>query len=136
VHLWGAADRLHEEQALAILPPEQARTEQRRAVARVQLGSDVFAIAWAEGRQMTPEQAFATRTQATPTTSQGYPGELTPREVEVLRLLALGLTNAQIAERLVISPRTVNAHLRSIYSKLDLTSRTTATRYAIDHDLV
>ena len=47
---------------------------------------------------------------------------LTAREVVVLRLLAQGLTDAQIAETLVISTRTVNAHLRSIYSKLDVTS--------------
>jgi DNA-binding CsgD family transcriptional regulator/tetratricopeptide (TPR) repeat protein len=136
VHFWGAAERLREEHVLAILPAEQAGPEQSIALARTQLGAELFTAAWAEGRQMTPEQAFAARTQGTPTTSQAYPGELTLREVEVLRLLALGLTNAQIAERLVISPRTVNAHLRSIYSKLELTSRTAATRYAIDHDLV
>jgi len=136
VHLWGAAERLREEHALAILPAEQARSEQSMALARLHLGAEVFAATWAEGRQMTPEQAFAVRTQGIRTPSQTYPGELTPREVEVLRLLALGLTNAQIAERLVISPRTVNAHLRSIYSKLELTSRTAVTRYAIEHDLV
>ena len=85
---------------------------------------------------MTPEQAFTARTQDSLIFSREYPGELTLREVEVLRLLALGLTNAQIAERLVISPRTVNAHLRAMYSKLTVTSRTAATRYAIEHDLV
>jgi predicted ATPase/DNA-binding CsgD family transcriptional regulator len=135
VHLWSAAERLREEHALAILPAEHARSEQSIALTRMQLGADVFAAAWAAGSQITPEQAFA-RTQGTPILSQTYHDELTLREVEVLRLLALGLTNAQIAERLVISPRTVNAHLRSIYSKLELTSRTAATRYAIDHELV
>jgi DNA-binding NarL/FixJ family response regulator len=64
------------------------------------------------------------------------PAGLTGREVEVLRLLATGLTNAQIAERLVISLLTVKAHVRSIYSKLDITSRSAATRYALDHKLV
>jgi DNA-binding NarL/FixJ family response regulator len=52
------------------------------------------------------------------------PADLTPREVEVLQLVAEGLTNAQIAERLIIRRRTVNAHLRSIYSKLDVSNRT------------
>ena len=61
---------------------------------------------------------------------------LAAREVEVLRLLAAGLTNQQIAERLVISPKTVNVHVASIYKKLKITSRTAATRYAIEHDLV
>jgi DNA-binding CsgD family transcriptional regulator len=56
--------------------------------------------------------------------------------VEVLRLVAQGLTNAQVAEQLVISPRTVDAHLRSIYSKLDLPSRHAALHYAHEHRLV
>jgi len=46
--------------------------------------------------------------------------------VEVLRLLALGLGNSEIADRLVLSPRTVHAHLRSIYDKLGVNSRTAA----------
>src|SRR6266704_794878 len=65
-----------------------------------------------------------------------YPDGLTAREVEVLRLLAQGLTDAQIAEQLVLSLHTVHAHLRSIYSKLGVTSRSAATRYAFEHQLV
>jgi len=61
---------------------------------------------------------------------------LTEREVEVLRVVALGLTDAQVAERLVLSARTVNSHLRSIYSKLEVSSRIAAVRYALDHDLL
>jgi LuxR family transcriptional regulator, maltose regulon positive regulatory protein len=60
---------------------------------------------------------------------------LTAREVEVLRLLAAGLTDAQIAGQLVISPRTVNVHLTSIYRKIAVSSRAAATRYAIEHHL-
>jgi DNA-binding NarL/FixJ family response regulator len=60
---------------------------------------------------------------------------LTAREVEVLRLVAAGLTDAHIAQQLVISPRTVNVHLTSIYSKLSVSSRVAATRYAIEHHL-
>ena len=60
---------------------------------------------------------------------------LTEREIEVLRAVAQGLTDAQVAERLVISPRTVHSHLNSIYSKLGISSRSAATRYAIEHDL-
>jgi tetratricopeptide (TPR) repeat protein len=67
--------------------------------------------------------------------SADLPDALTAREVEVLRLVAQGLTNAQIAAQLVLSPLTVNAHLRSIYSKLRVTSRAAATRYAIEHGL-
>jgi predicted ATPase/DNA-binding CsgD family transcriptional regulator len=65
-----------------------------------------------------------------------YLSGLTMREVEVLRLVAGGLTNSKIAAELVISTRTVNAHLRSIYNKLEVSSRTAATRFAIDHRLL
>jgi DNA-binding NarL/FixJ family response regulator len=90
---------------------------------------------------MTPRQALAAQGQKpipTPTTTappQTYPAGLTVREVEVLRLLAGGLTDHQIADRLVLSPRTVHAHISSIYIKLDVTSRSAATRYAIEHHL-
>jgi len=62
--------------------------------------------------------------------------DLTPREIDVLRLLAQGLTSSQIAERLVIGLVTVNSHVRSIYSKLGVTSRAAATRYALEHHLM
>jgi len=61
---------------------------------------------------------------------------LTARELEVLRLVAQGLTDAQVAAQLVISPRTVNWHLTSIYSKLQVASRSAATRYAIEQHLI
>jgi predicted ATPase/DNA-binding CsgD family transcriptional regulator len=61
--------------------------------------------------------------------------ELTAREIEVLRLLATGLSNKRIAERLVLSPHTVNVHIHSIFGKLAVHSRSAATRYALDHQL-
>jgi DNA-binding NarL/FixJ family response regulator len=60
----------------------------------------------------------------------------TQGEVEVLRLVGQGLTDAQVAERLILSPRTINAHLASVYSKLGVNSRTAAIRFAIEHGLV
>ena len=62
--------------------------------------------------------------------------KLTVREVEVLRMIAMGLTDPQVAERLVISRRTVNAHLTSIYSKINVSTRSAATRYALENKLV
>jgi predicted ATPase/DNA-binding CsgD family transcriptional regulator len=64
------------------------------------------------------------------------PAGLTSREIEVLRLVAQGLTDAQVAERLILSRRTVSTHLTSIYSKLQVASRSAATRFAVEHGLV
>ena len=64
------------------------------------------------------------------------PYGLTSRELDVLRLAANGLTDAEIGERLFISARTSSQHLRSIYGKLQIHSRAALTRYAIEHRLV
>ena len=61
---------------------------------------------------------------------------LTARQIEVLRLVARGMTNAEIAEVLFLSRRTVHAHLRSIFHKLDVGHRSAATRFAIQHGLL
>jgi DNA-binding NarL/FixJ family response regulator len=94
---------------------------------------------------MTPEQILAAQESAAPSSAPAAkqysvlpaaPAGLTAREVEVLRLVAQGLTDAQVAGRLVISPRTVNTHLTSIYNKVGVGSRTAATRFAVEHQLV
>ncbi len=61
---------------------------------------------------------------------------LTERELDVLRLVARGLSDADVAAELVVSVRTVNAHLRSIYGKLDVNSRAAATRAALERKLI
>jgi DNA-binding CsgD family transcriptional regulator len=60
---------------------------------------------------------------------------LTGREVEILRLVATGLSNPQIAEKLVLSRKTVEAHLHSIFAKIEVTSRVEATRFALENGL-
>jgi DNA-binding NarL/FixJ family response regulator len=64
------------------------------------------------------------------------PGGLSPREVDVLQLLARGMTDAEIADALFISPRTVHGHLNSIYGKLDVSSRTAAVARAFSEGIV
>lgn len=138
--LWGAAEVLREAIDSPMFPIYREEYAQAVTTARTRLRNDAFVAAWNEGRAMTPAQALDAAAdqemlahpregipRKTPV-SPGGPEGLTPREVEVLRLLAQGLTNAQIAERLVVSPLTVHTHLGSIYSKLGVTSRSGATR--------
>ncbi len=61
---------------------------------------------------------------------------LTQRELEVLKITALGASNKEIADQLSISPQTVMTHLRSIFRKLDVTSRTAAAHWAIEHGVL
>jgi len=151
--LWGTAEPLRESRSVAIPP---VLYERMVAVVRSQLGEPAFEEARARGRTMTPAQALASpeafapqatprlppaqtapgSSAAAPASHPSSPAGLTAREVEVLRLVAQGLSDAQIAEQLVISPRTVNWHLTSIYSKLGVSSRTAATRYALEHHVV
>jgi DNA-binding NarL/FixJ family response regulator len=64
------------------------------------------------------------------------PGGLTLREAQVLRLIAAGKTNRAIAEELFLSEKTVHRHLSNIFTKLDVSSRSAATAYAFQHNLV
>jgi DNA-binding CsgD family transcriptional regulator/tetratricopeptide (TPR) repeat protein len=148
--LWGAAQARRDTRRTPLPPVYRADYERSVTAARTQLGEKLFDAAWSEGRTMTPEQALATRGPVTmpslvlaepaivphPPKAVTPPDGLTAREVEVLRLVAQGLTDAQVAQQLVISPRTVNTHLKAIYGKIQVSSRSAATRYAIEHQLI
>jgi two-component system response regulator NreC len=73
---------------------------------------------------------------AAPPEPSGPPDDLTEREVEVLRLVASGRSNPQIAATLVLSEKTVARHLSNIFAKIDVTSRTAAAAYAFENRLV
>ena len=75
------------------------------------------------------------RAKSQPVKTRPFPDGLTQREVEVLRLVAAGKSNRQIAEELFISPRTVARHVSNIFIKIDVTNRTEAAAYAARHDL-
>jgi two-component system response regulator NreC len=76
------------------------------------------------------------RIAAAPAEPAGPPDDLTEREVEILRLIALGHTNSEIAGQLYLSVRTVESHRAHIQQKIRLTSRAELVRYALEHGLV
>lgn len=130
---------------------DRANYEQVLATVRAQLDDAAFTTAFAQGCSLTLDQAItfaqeqprppeqgkpAPQAVAAATAPAAYPAGLTVREVEILRLVAQGLMDAQVADRLVISRRTVNGHLRSIYNKLDVSTRTAAVHFAVTHRLV
>jgi predicted ATPase/DNA-binding CsgD family transcriptional regulator len=141
--LWGAAEFLRTAIEIPLPPIERADYERAVAAAHDQLGERAFATRWAEGRSMTPEQALAAQGRTIPppaTTSASppftHPAGLTAREVEVLRLVARGLTNTQIAQELVLSEKTVATHLTHIFNKTNSENRAAAAAFAIRHGLV
>jgi predicted ATPase/DNA-binding CsgD family transcriptional regulator len=142
VRVWGMADVFPENsQSYAIVEAyaERFGLDDIFTELRAKLVDEAFAKAFAAGRQMrlddlraipqSAPSALAARTSASG-------ASLTAREIEVLRLLSQDLSNPQIAERLVISRRTVDAHLRSIYDKLSVKSRDAALRVAREQGLI
>jgi ATP/maltotriose-dependent transcriptional regulator MalT len=117
--------------------PPWMRAEEGGAVdaTRKALADRRYDRARAEGSRLTVEEALDTARQTADTGEDQELEALTPRELEVLGLLARDMTDAQIAQELVLSRRTVHAHLRSIYTKLDVGSRLAAARWAYEHDL-
>ena len=138
--LWGAAESLRETTGTPLPAVWHPGYKRAVATARADLGEQDFSVHWTAGRALSLEQVLSEREPmplSPPSNAvvspPASPAGLTPRELDVLRLLAQGLTSAQIARQLVISLVTVNFHVRSIYSKLGVTSRSAATRYAIEH---
>jgi predicted ATPase/DNA-binding CsgD family transcriptional regulator len=133
--LWGAAEALLEKiEAVYTYVPDRS-INRSQVAARSKIEEAVWGAAWAEGQAMTPEQAieYALKQEAAP---EAYSSGLSAREAQVLRLVATGLTNAEVAEKLFLSSRTVDWHLSSIYRKLGLHSRAEATRFAAQHGLL
>ena len=115
---------------------DQVALEHAVAATRAALGEPAFATAWAAGRSLTPAQAIAEALDplVPPTSTHGI--SLTPREAEILRLLAAGQTDPAIAAALFISVRTVEHHVARIFAKLGVHTRTAAATAAIATGLV
>jgi DNA-binding NarL/FixJ family response regulator len=141
--LWGAEEAVLEklEEAVYTYLPDRALHRGQVAAARSQLDEATWTAAWTEGRMMSLEQAVEYALEREPPGSDPAAPEphlagLSAREVDVLRLVATGLTNAEVAERLFLSSRTVDWHMGSIYRKLEIHSRAEATRLAAEHGLL
>ena len=138
--LFGASEALLETAGASHYAPAQERAihEEAFEALRSGLGEETFEALRTAGRRMTPELAVEYALESPPERASrpAYPAGLSVREVEVLRLLTRGMTNARIAEELFISPNTVNRHLNSVYRKIGASSRAAATRFASEHNLL
>lgn len=145
--LFGAAEMLFEVTGYKLHPDDNDEYTHNTDTTRSQLSKSGWDTAWAKGYAMSLDEAVALASLTIPAqapSSRGvmnhalappYPNDLTKREVEVLRLVADGLTNEQVAEQLFLSSNTVRAHLHSIYGKLNVTTRGAASRFALKHKL-
>ena len=137
--LFGAADALRGALSDPVPPCERADRDRGERTARAGMRREAFARASARGKEMTLERAYEyalepdRETQALPNPRVTL---LSARETEVLGLVSEGLTDHEVAGRLYLSPRTVGQHLRNVYKKLGVGSRTAATRAAIERDLI
>jgi len=149
VRLFSCAHALRETMGEPVPPIDRLEYDNLLASVRTRLDQATFQAAWAQGLNLSAEQALTEPEEmeqaaippkepdhTPPPPTDPMLVELTRRELDVLRLLAEGLTNAQIAKQLVLSTVTVNSYLRAIYSKLGVSTRTAATRYALDHHLL
>jgi predicted ATPase/DNA-binding CsgD family transcriptional regulator len=148
--LLGAAASLREVMGAPIQPVERTEIEQTIARVRAALGATRFSAAWDEGFALSWDEAIAdglafahdlgratasVRPAVSPTTGTLDTLGLSPREVEVLRLLVEGYSNPEIASTLFISQKTVRNHVTSILAKLSVGSRTAAATFALRHGL-
>jgi len=140
--LYGAAEALREAIGAPIPPFYRAEYEREVAITRNALPEDVFATAWAAGRTMPlaqaveealapPERLDAGKERAVASQPTLRHSSLTPREVEVLRLLVDGKPDREIAEALALSVRTIEHHVAHILAKLDVRTRTAAVSAAL-----
>ncbi|MGB9306385.1 MAG: LuxR C-terminal-related transcriptional regulator [Mycobacterium sp.] len=132
VRLFGAADALRQRMGLMRFRIYDAECEAALAVIRNSLDDKSFDATWAEGAALSIGEAIAYAQRGRgerKRPASGWPS-LTPAERDVARLVCEGLANKDIAARLFVSPRTVQAHLTHIYTKLGITSRTQLVQQA------
>ena len=128
LHRWRELDWPYETARTQVLVGRSLRDLGDDESAAVELAAAARALA---ALGATPAAQEVDRLQA----PSPLPGGLTAREAEVLRLVAAGKSNPEIAAALFLSTKTVARHLSNIFTKLDVPSRTAAAAYAFDHGL-
>jgi predicted ATPase/DNA-binding CsgD family transcriptional regulator len=144
VELASRAAALRSELGVPVRPIGQAALERSLATTRAALGDDAFAMAWARGKARTLPDAIAAAAEVRLTSPRrvarapdaGRASDLTPRELDVLRLLVTGKTDREIAETLFIGSRTVQTHVAHIFAKLGVNARAEASAVAVRRELV
>jgi DNA-binding CsgD family transcriptional regulator/tetratricopeptide (TPR) repeat protein len=139
--IFGAAQALGERVGATMYEGQRLIYEHEVSQGAALLGEEAWKAAWAAGRDMHLDDACAVALEPLPASlplahEPGTSYGLTERESEVLKLLVEGLTYGEIAVRLTLSFHTVHAHVRSIYTKLGVTSRNQATRLATERGVV
>jgi len=138
--LYGAAEALREITGAPLLDAERAEHERMVGGLRNRLGERSFAAEWAAGRVTSPEDAarFALRVGDPESAAEPAHGRplLTRREQDVTALVARGLTNRQVAEQLLVTPRTIETHLEHVFAKLGVQTRTELVAWAVRQDIV
>jgi DNA-binding CsgD family transcriptional regulator len=133
--LFGAADRIRQRMGTVRFKIWDASYETSVAALRDAMGDKDFESAWAEGAGLSIDEAIACAQRRHGERKRPASGwaSLTPTERDVVRLVAEGLTNSDVATRLFVSPRTVQTHLTHVYAKLGLTSRVQLAQEAARH---
>jgi DNA-binding CsgD family transcriptional regulator len=133
--LFGVADAVRRQTAVVRFKVFDADHDLRLAAVRDSLGESDFQAAWDEGAALTIEEAIAYVRRGRGERKRPSKGwaSLTPTELDVVRLACEGLGNKEIATRLFVSPRTVQAHLSHLYSKLGVSSRVQLAQEASRH---
>ncbi len=131
--LLGAAERARSDLGLVRWPPDVPLFDDLERTLSVQLGAEAYSAARAEGESMSLDDAvgWIRRARGTRKRPAGGWESLTPTEVNVVELVAQGLTNPQVAERMFISRGTVKVHLTHIFQKLEVRSRSELTALAV-----
>ena len=133
--LFAAADAARKHMSLVRFKVLDDGDESTIAAVRDALGENDFDSAWAEGAALSIEEAtaYALRGRGERKRATTGWGSLTRAELEVVKLVSEGMGNKEVAARLFVSPRTVQAHLTHVYTKLGLTSRVQLAQEAARH---